>query len=55
MVVCTEWDEFRTIDLAKLKEVVAYPIIVDGRNLFDYDQVEPAGFIYYPTGRPPRV
>ncbi len=55
VVVCTEWDEFKTLDLAKLKEIVAYPIIVDGRNLFDYDQVELAGFTYYPTGRPPRV
>ncbi|HEY7876310.1 MAG TPA: UDP-glucose/GDP-mannose dehydrogenase family protein [Actinomycetota bacterium] len=55
VVVCTEWDEFKTLDLAKLKEVVEYPIIVDGRNIFDYDQVREAGFSYYPTGRPPLV
>jgi UDPglucose 6-dehydrogenase len=55
IVICTEWDEFKALDLAKLKEVVDYPIIVDGRNVYDYDQVEAAGFTYYPTGRPPRV
>jgi UDPglucose 6-dehydrogenase len=55
VVLCTEWDEFKGLDLAKLKEVVAYPILVDGRNLFDYEQLEKAGFTYYPTGRPPLV
>lgn len=55
VVICTEWEEFKSLDLAKLKEIVAYPIIVDGRNLYDYDQIQPAGFTYYPTGRPPLV
>jgi UDPglucose 6-dehydrogenase len=55
VVICTEWDEFKTLDLEKLKEVVEYPIIVDGRNIFDYDQVRAAGFTYYPTGRPPLI
>jgi UDPglucose 6-dehydrogenase len=53
VVVCTEWDEFAALDLDKLKEVVTYPIIVDGRNVFDYDRMRRAGFTYYPTGRPP--
>lgn len=55
VVICTEWEEFGALDLAKLKEVLEYSIIVDGRNIFTYEQVEAAGFTYYPTGRPPRV
>ena len=35
VVVCTEWDEFRSLDLDRAKELLAHPIIVDGRNLFD--------------------
>src|SRR6266436_4752824 len=35
LVVCTEWDEFRQLDLEKLRAVMAQPIMVDGRNLFD--------------------
>ena len=53
IVVCTEWDEFRSLDLAKLREVTAYPIVVDGRNVYDYEPMLAAGFTYYPTGRPP--
>jgi UDPglucose 6-dehydrogenase len=51
-VVCTEWDEIAGLDLLRLKEVMAYPVVVDGRNLFDVPAMEAAGFTYYPTGRP---
>jgi UDPglucose 6-dehydrogenase len=52
VVLCTDWPDFRTIDLWKLRNVMAYPILVDGRNLFDREQVLAAGFTYYATGRP---
>lgn len=52
LVIATEWDEFLGTDLTKLKEVMAYPVVVDGRNLFDPDAMRAAGFTYYPTGRP---
>lgn len=52
LVLCTEWDEFRTIDLGKLRELMAYPLVVDGRNVFDPAEMRRAGFTYYPTGRP---
>jgi UDPglucose 6-dehydrogenase len=52
VVVCTEWPEFRTLDLAALRSVVANPVIVDGRNLLDPAAVADAGFAYHPTGRP---
>jgi UDPglucose 6-dehydrogenase len=55
IVLCTEWDEFRTLDLGALKDVMAYPIVIDGRNLFDPEAMRALGFTYYPTGRRPVV
>ena len=52
-VICTEWDEFRTLDLDRVKESMAEPVMVDGRNLFEPSVMRAAGFVYYPTGRPP--
>jgi UDPglucose 6-dehydrogenase len=52
VVVCTAWEEFRGIDLEKLGEVVAFRLIVDGRNFLDPDAVVAAGFSYHPMGRP---
>lgn len=54
LVVATEWEEFRHLDLAALRQAMAYPVVVDGRNLFDVLQMSNAGFSYYPTGRPRR-
>ena len=51
MVVCTEWDEFRSLDLDRAKELLAHPIVVDGRNLFDPAEMKAKGFVYYGTGR----
>jgi UDPglucose 6-dehydrogenase len=52
VVLATEWDEFARLDLAKMRELMAYPIVVDARNLFDPAEMAQAGFVYYPTGRP---
>ncbi|HYV01863.1 MAG TPA: UDP-glucose/GDP-mannose dehydrogenase family protein [Actinomycetota bacterium] len=53
LVVATDWEEFGKLDLASLREVMLYPIVVDGRNVFDPDDMRRGGFSYYPTGRPP--
>lgn len=55
LVVCTEWEEFRSLDLSRLRRLMSDPVIVDGRNLFDPQVVRKAGFTYYPTGRPPVI
>jgi UDPglucose 6-dehydrogenase len=55
VVLCTEWKEFGDIDLAQLKSVMSYPVVVDGRNFFDPDDMKTAGIHYYPAGRPPVV
>ena len=52
VVVCTEWQEFRDLDLGKLKTALARPVLVDGRNIFDPDTAADMGFTYYPMGRP---
>ena len=51
MVVCTDWDEFRSLDRRRAKELLASPIIVDARNLFEATEMRAEGFIYYGTGR----
>ena len=51
MVVCTDWDDFRELDLHRVKELLAHPIIVDGRNLFEPTKMKEEGFVYYGTGR----
>lgn len=53
IVVCTEWPEFRELDLARLKGVMTQPSIVDGRNLLDAQALAEAGFSYHPVGRAP--
>ena len=53
-VVATDWDEFRGLDLERLRATMSYPVLVDGRNLFDPDEVAAAGLTYYGMGKPPR-
>jgi UDPglucose 6-dehydrogenase len=54
IVVCTDWPEYRELDLDRLRAAVAYPVVVDGRNVLDPDRAEAAGFTYLPVGRPAR-
>ncbi|HWM02146.1 MAG TPA: UDP-glucose/GDP-mannose dehydrogenase family protein [Actinophytocola sp.] len=51
LVVLTEWPEFRSLDWAKLAEVVGKPVVVDTRNLLDPDVVRRAGFQWEGLGR----
>ena len=51
LLLVTEWDEFKSLGLNKVKNLMANPIIVDGRNLFDPDEVRSLGFEYYSIGR----
>jgi len=52
MVVCTDWDEFRSLDLERVRTLLAQPVVVDARNLFDPTEMRAMGFIYQGTGRP---
>jgi UDP-glucose 6-dehydrogenase len=51
-VIVTEWGEFRTLASSEVRNAMATPLIVDGRNLLDPDQVRAAGFLYESVGRP---
>ncbi|MBB3229766.1 nucleotide sugar dehydrogenase [Halomonas stenophila] len=51
LVICTEWKEFRTVDFAWLKQQLAMPVVIDGRNLYEPAAVKQAGLLYYAVGR----
>ncbi|MGQ9708080.1 MAG: nucleotide sugar dehydrogenase, partial [bacterium] len=51
LAVLTEWDEFRRLDLSRVKEKMRLPIICDGRNIFERAEVERLGFTYIGVGR----
>jgi UDPglucose 6-dehydrogenase len=51
LVVATEWDEFKKLDLDRAKKLLSHPIMFDGRNLFDSKEMERLGFIYKSIGR----
>lgn len=51
LLIVTEWNEFRTPNLEKLKSKMAAPIIFDGRNVFELEELEKAGFYYNSIGR----
>jgi UDPglucose 6-dehydrogenase len=51
-VICTEWSEIRRLNLGRARDVMTYPIIVDGRNALDPTALAGSGFTYFPTGRP---
>jgi UDPglucose 6-dehydrogenase len=51
VVIVTEWDAFRALDLGKLKGVMAAPVMVDLRNVYRRGDVEAAGFSYTAVGR----
>lgn len=51
LLILTEWKEFAELDLAKIRSLLKYPILIDGRNLYDPQKVADAGLAYYSVGR----
>ena len=51
VVVVTEWNEFRQLDLQKLKRSMRRPVVVDGRNIYDPQRMRDLGFVYRGIGR----
>ncbi|MCE8026969.1 UDP-glucose dehydrogenase family protein [Billgrantia aerodenitrificans] len=51
LAICTEWKDFRAVDFDWLKQQLAMPVVVDGRNLFDPVRVKQAGLLYFGVGR----
>ncbi|HVD70779.1 MAG TPA: UDP-glucose/GDP-mannose dehydrogenase family protein [Actinomycetota bacterium] len=52
LVSCTEWPQFRDLDLVRIHSLMAEPSIVDGRNVLDPGEAQAAGFQYAAVGRP---
>jgi UDPglucose 6-dehydrogenase len=52
VVIATEWEQFRALDLARLKSAMAQPVIVDLRNIYRADEMKRAEFRYFAVGRP---
>lgn len=51
LLILTEWEEFGGLDLKRLRSELSYPIIIDGRNLYDPEVMAANGFTYYSVGR----
>jgi len=54
LVIVTEWEQFRALDLARLKRVMASPVIVDLKNVYQPEELIKAGFRHESVGRPHR-
>jgi UDPglucose 6-dehydrogenase len=55
VLILTDWKEFAAIDLVELNRVVHFPIVIDGRNLFNPQQMLDHGFTYVSVGRPASI
>jgi UDPglucose 6-dehydrogenase len=55
LVIVTEWDAFRALDLDRIQKILKTPVMVDLRNVYRPDDMMRRGFIYLSIGRPPAV
>jgi UDPglucose 6-dehydrogenase len=51
MVIMTEWNQFRMLDLKRIRGLLQRPLVVDLRNVYKPDQMQRAGFDYVSVGR----
>lgn len=51
LMVVTEWNEFKQVDLGRIKSLMRQPVIIDGRNLYDPEKMAALGFTYRSVGR----
>jgi UDPglucose 6-dehydrogenase len=51
LIVVTEWNEFKQIDKARLLERMRQPYLIDGRNVYDCEEMSQLGFVYWGMGR----
>jgi UDPglucose 6-dehydrogenase len=52
LVIVTEWEQFRALDFARLKDVMERPVLIDLRNIYRPEEAARAGFVYESVGRP---
>jgi len=51
LVICTEWNEFKQLDLQRIKDLLRNPIVIDGRNIYEPHEMAQLGFTYLAVGR----
>jgi UDPglucose 6-dehydrogenase len=51
LLILTDWEEFASLDLARLRGLLRYPIVIDGRNLYSTEIMRKHGFLYVSVGR----
>jgi UDPglucose 6-dehydrogenase len=51
LIIATEWPQFKRLDLERARKCLSHPIIFDGRNMFDTEEMERLGFLYKSIGR----
>jgi UDPglucose 6-dehydrogenase len=52
LVLITEWNEFRALDLGRVKALLRQPLVIDLRNIYQPEEMAAAGFVYHSIGRP---
>ena len=52
VAIITEWNEFRLLDLERIKSLLSAPVMVDLRNIYKPDEMAATGFRYHSIGRP---
>jgi UDPglucose 6-dehydrogenase len=55
LVIVTEWNAFRALDLKRVKSLLSAPVMVDFRNIYNVEELREAGFTYYSIGRSPVI
>lgn len=53
LIVVTEWNEFRYPDFSRMKKLMTSPVIFDGRNIYNPQEMQQLGFVYFSIGRKP--
>lgn len=53
LCILTEWNEFKQVDLEKVKSLMKNPVVIDGRNIYQPESMKKLGFTYVSTGRKP--
>jgi UDPglucose 6-dehydrogenase len=51
LVIATEWNEFKQLDLGRVRDLMRRPVIIDGRNIYEPDKMAELGFVYQGMGR----
>lgn len=55
LVIATEWEQFRALDLKRLRDAMACPVVIDLRNIYRPEEMNRLGFAYTGVGKPPSV